>query len=93
MGKKERTVEQYLDFLASKGFRFGEDAHNFIRFGQQYAGANDALAIIALEWTLKIQKQFDGSFYLSLLEAFQQQQITTHQQVLMFMQEKGFIDQ
>ncbi|MBA2876415.1 DUF6123 family protein [Thermaerobacillus caldiproteolyticus] len=89
MGKQ--TVEQYFDFLASKGFRLGEDARNFIRFGQQYTGANDWLTIMALEWTLKIQKHFDGSFYLSLLEELTQRQTITREQVLMFMKEKGFV--
>ncbi|WP_035098234.1 DUF6123 family protein [Anoxybacteroides tepidamans] len=88
MGKQ--TVAQYFDFLASKGFRLGEDAFRFVQFGQQYAQASDELTIIALEWTLKIQKEFDGSFFLSLLEELRKEQLSTHKQVQAFMREKGF---
>ncbi|MBB5323549.1 hypothetical protein HNQ34_000641 [Anoxybacillus tepidamans] len=90
---KKQTVAQYFDFLASKGFRLGEDSFRFVQFGQQYAQASDELTIMALEWTLKIQKQFDGSFFLSLLEEFRKQQLATNKQVRLFMKEKGLIDE
>ncbi|GGJ57030.1 hypothetical protein GGR02_001924 [Anoxybacillus voinovskiensis] len=89
MGKQ--TIAQYFAFLESKGFRLEEDVFRFVQFGQQYAQASDELTIIALEWTLKVQRQFDGSFFLALLEEWKQQQITTRQQARLFMKEKGFI--
>ncbi|ANB56285.1 hypothetical protein GFC29_555 [Anoxybacillus sp. B7M1] len=89
---RKQTIEQYFLFLESKGFRFHEDVFRFVQFGKQYVQASDELTIMALEWTLKIQKQFDGSFFLSLLEEFCQQRLETRQQVQLFMKEKGLID-
>lgn len=64
------STEDYLQFLKSKGFIFREDALGFIYFGKQYTNASDELTNIAIELTLKAQKTFEGSFYLSLLELF-----------------------
>ena len=90
---RKQTVVQYFEFLASKGFRLEEDVFRFVQFGQQYAQASDELTILALEWTLKVQLQFDGSFFLALLEEWKQQQIVTPQQARLFMEEKGFVKQ
>jgi hypothetical protein len=89
--QKRQTLDEYIAFLASKGFHFREDALGFIQFGKQYTGAEDGLAVIALEMTLKAQKQFDGSFYISLLEQLKQQNITTRKQAMAFMKEKGLL--
>jgi hypothetical protein len=89
--QKRQTLDEYIAFLASKGFHFREDALGFIQFGKQYTGAEDRLAVIALEMTLKAQKQFDGSFYISLLEQLKQQNITTRKQAVAFMKEKGLL--
>ncbi|HZG59401.1 MAG TPA: DUF6123 family protein [Anoxybacillus sp.] len=91
MEQKRQTLDEYIAFLASKGFHFREDALGFIQFGKQYTGAEDGLAVIALEMTLKAQKQFDGSFYISLLEQLKQQNITTRKQAMAFMKEKGLL--
>ncbi|WP_044894120.1 DUF6123 family protein [Bacillus alveayuensis] len=91
MGQKRQTLDEYIAFLASKGFHFRDDALGFIQFGKQYTGAEDHLAVIALEMTLKAQKQFDGSFYISLLEQLKQQNITTRKQAMAFMKEKGLL--
>ncbi|MRX70928.1 hypothetical protein GJU40_01940 [Bacillus lacus] len=63
-----QSLHEFLAFLHTKGFKLGEDAKGFILFGQHYTGADDSLAIAALEVTLKAQKQFDGSFFISFLE-------------------------
>jgi Family of unknown function (DUF6123) len=89
--QKRQTLDEYIAFLASKGFHFREDALGFIQFGKQCTGAEDRLAVIALEMTLKAQKQFDGSFYISLLEQLKQQNITTRKQAVAFMKEKGLL--
>jgi hypothetical protein len=91
VGQKKQTLDEYITFLASRGFHFREDALGFIQFGKQYTGADDFLAVIALEMTLKAQKQFDGSFYISLLEQLKQQEITTRKQAIAFMEEKGLL--
>jgi hypothetical protein len=89
--QKRQTLDEYIAFLESKGFHFREDALGFIQFGKQYTGAEDGLAAIALEMTLKAQKQFDGSFYISLLEQLKQQKIATRKQAIAFMKEKGLL--
>ncbi|RAK23506.1 hypothetical protein B0I26_101467 [Anoxybacillus vitaminiphilus] len=91
MEQKRQTLDEYIAFLASKGFHFREDVLGFIQFGKQYTGAEDRLAVMALEMTLKVQKQFDGSFYISLLEQLKQQNITTRKQAMAFMKEKGLL--
>ncbi len=55
----------YLLRLEGKGFKFGEDIITFIYFGKQSTGSSDYLAAISIELTLKCQKRFDPSFYLS----------------------------
>ncbi|MBP3038952.1 hypothetical protein J9303_05450 [Bacillaceae bacterium Marseille-Q3522] len=79
-----KTVEEYLLFLESKGFYFGEDAIGFIYFGKNYTDASEQLTITAIELTLKIQKQFDGSFFISLLEMLQEKNIKSRKQALLF---------
>ncbi len=36
MGRRVKTVQQYINFLESKGFALREDALGFIQFGQRY---------------------------------------------------------
>ena len=52
-----KTVQQYIDFLDSKGFTLHDDAIGFIQFGQQYTKASDELTNTAIELTLKAQKK------------------------------------
>ncbi|RFU65483.1 DUF6123 family protein [Peribacillus glennii] len=88
MGK---TVEEYVAFLESKGFSFGEDAIGFIYFGKQYTNASDFLVNVAIEMTLKAQKDFDGSFYISLLEALKQNKVNTRTDAELFAKERGLL--
>ncbi|KKI88820.1 hypothetical protein WQ54_29830 [Bacillus sp. SA1-12] len=77
-----KTVTDYLEYLTHKGFVFGEDATGFIQFGQHYTDTADEIAIIAIELTLKIQKEFDGAFYISLLESFKKEAIINRKQAI-----------
>ncbi len=77
MKTEKEAVGEYILFLQGKGFPFKEDAIGFIYFGMELADAGAEAVIAAIEITLKIQKRFDGSFYLSLIERFKEQQITT----------------
>jgi hypothetical protein len=83
-----RTVEEYLLYLESKGFSFGEDAIGFIYFGKAYTNASDELINTAIECTLKIQKRFDGSFYVSLLEMFVNNNIKTRREAIYYIKSK-----
>lgn len=86
-----RSLEDYLQFLASKGFLLQEDAIGFIYFGKHYTNAKDELVITAVELTLKAQLTFDGSFYMSLLEMFITNGITTKSEALRFVKEKELL--
>jgi len=87
----ENKVEEYLQFLAQKGFILGEDAAGFISFGQQYTRASDEIVIVAIEITLKAQKEFDGSFFISLLEMFKENQIQGRKQAYRFIEERNIM--
>ncbi|MDQ0218013.1 hypothetical protein ELQ35_10835 [Peribacillus cavernae] len=87
----EKTVEEYISFLESKGFSFGEDAVGFIFFGKHYTNASDFLVNLAIEMTLKAQKDFDGSFYISLLEALKQSQVHTRSEAESFARDRGLL--
>ncbi|MBD8068150.1 DUF6123 family protein [Bacillus sp. PS06] len=85
------TVEDYIEFLTSKGFSFGEDALGFISFGQHYTSTTDEVVNVALEITLKAQKEFDGSFFVSLLEMFKEQKVSTRKSALELAQYRNII--
>ncbi|MGM0873915.1 MAG: DUF6123 family protein [Bacillota bacterium] len=82
MAKTVKTVTDYVEYLTSKGFTFGADANGFIKFGQHYTDTQDEIVIIAIELTLKIQKEFDGSFFISLLEMFKKEAISNRKQAI-----------
>lgn len=84
-------MEDYLIFLQSKGFQFQEDAVGFIYFGKQYTNASDELVNAAIELTLKAQKSFDGSFYVSLLEMLITNKIQTRLEAIQFVKQKELI--
>jgi hypothetical protein len=90
-GKRLRTVDQYLNALQGKGFQLHEDAIGFIYFGKHYTNAPDELINAAIELTLKAQKSFDGSFYMSLLETFIQNKIRTRTAAIKFVKEKELL--
>ncbi|WP_318508630.1 DUF6123 family protein [Bacillus sp. T3] len=85
------TVEDYISELEGKGFQFQEDAVGFIYFGKHYTNASDELIIAAIELTLKAQLQFEGSFYISLLETLTANGIKTRKEAEQFVKEKELI--
>ena len=85
------TVDQYIEKLEHKGFVFREDSKGFIFFGKELTGASDSLVNAAIEITLKAQMTFDGSFYISLLEALQAGKITSRRQALQFAEDSNIL--
>lgn len=83
-----RTVEEFLHYLQGKGFQFHEDAIGFIYFGKHYTNAPDEMINTAIELTLKAQKSFDGSFYVSLLETLMLNRIKSRKDAIKFVKEK-----
>ncbi|CAH2715569.1 MULTISPECIES: DUF6123 family protein [Neobacillus] len=86
-----RTVEDYLHYLEGKGFQLQEDAIGFIYFGKHYTNATDEIINTAIEMTLKVQKSFDGSFYVSLLETLSSNKIRTRKDAIKFIKEKELL--
>lgn len=85
----KKTTEDFLIDLENKGFKFQEDAIGFIYFGKKYTNAPDELVNSAIEITLKAQKQFDSSFYMSILERLHSQKISTRKEALIWMDKQG----
>ncbi|WP_062356547.1 DUF6123 family protein [Bacillus kwashiorkori] len=91
MSHYHHSVGEYIQFLQSKGFPLKEDAIGFIYFGMQLTEASELLVITAIEITLKAQKRFDGSFYLSLLENMKAANITNKNEAYQFAKEKNIL--
>lgn len=90
-GDSVRTVDEYLHYLEGKGFQFQEDSIGFIYFGKHYTNASDEVINAAIELTLKAQKSFDGSFYMSLLETLVSSQIKSRNAALKFVKERELL--
>ncbi|MDQ0228829.1 DUF6123 family protein [Metabacillus malikii] len=84
-------ITDYIDYLTNKGFTLGEEAVGFINFGKQYTSTEDKLVIIAIELTLKIQKEFDGAFFISLLEMFHNERVRNKKQALILLHSLNLI--
>ncbi|WP_442594392.1 DUF6123 family protein [Neobacillus sp. D3-1R] len=84
-------LEQFIATLKSKGFQLQEDAIGFIYFGKHFTNAPDDVIIAAIELTLKAQKSFDGSFYISLLETFTVQKVLTRDAALQFFKDREIL--
>lgn len=80
-----QTVQDYLSFLHTKGFKLSEEAQGFIMFGQGYTGSSDGIVNVAIEATIKHQLQFDGSYFIALLERLKEEKITDKKSAMAFM--------
>lgn len=87
----KQVVGEYIQHLQSKGFPFKEDAIGFIYFGMDYTDADENLVQIAIEITLKVQKKFDGSFYLSLLESLKSEDIKSKSKAYHYVKERHLL--
>jgi len=83
------SLEDFIADIEAKGFKLNDEAIGFIYFGQKFTNAPDQLVQIAIEITLKLQRGFDSSFYLSVLEEMVQEKILSRQVALTHFREKG----
>ncbi|MBI0576066.1 hypothetical protein IEC97_01730 [Neobacillus cucumis] len=90
-GKSVQSLEDYLDYLQGKGFQLHEDAIGFIYFGKHYTNASDEIINTAVEITLKAQKSFDGSFYISLLETLMVNKVKNRKDAIRFVKERELL--
>lgn len=86
-----QNLEDYLLFLKEKGFHLQDDALGFIYFGKHSTNASDQLVNLAIEITIKTQKRFDGSFYVSLLELLKENKIERREEAMEFVKERGLL--
>jgi hypothetical protein len=91
MGTRTQKLDEYLANLKAKGFILQEDAIGFIYFGKHFTNAPDEVIIATIELTLKAQKAFDGSFYISLLETFSHQKLQSRTEVLRYIKENDLL--
>ncbi|MDQ0213626.1 hypothetical protein J2S13_000020 [Oikeobacillus pervagus] len=80
--KNTDEIANYLFLLEEKGFKFTDDMIAFIYFGKKYTDASEQLVRTAIEMTLIIQREFDGSYFLSLLETLVGENIQNRKQAL-----------
>ncbi|MGD6831604.1 DUF6123 family protein [Sutcliffiella halmapala] len=86
--KSTLSTEEYIEQLTAKGFVFREDSLGFIEFGKHYTASSDYLVNVAIEITLMAQKQFDGSFFVSLLEMLKAEKIETKHAAFQLVKDK-----
>ncbi|KAB7708971.1 hypothetical protein F9802_02205 [Bacillus aerolatus] len=89
--EKEQTLADYLLKLEGRGFKFSDDMIAFIYFGKRSTNAPDPLITAAVEITLKAQKGFDSSFFLSLLERLTEQKVTDREMAIEFSRSHGLL--
>jgi hypothetical protein len=86
-----QSTGEYIEFLNSKGIYFNEQQIGFIYFGRKYTGISDQMINNAIELTLKVQREFDGSFYIGLLEVFKEKNIDTYDLALEYIYSTGIL--
>ncbi|MFC0523224.1 DUF6123 family protein [Pontibacillus salicampi] len=83
----------FIEDLWTKGFKLTDRDVHFIYFGKNYTNAPDWLVIFAVKVTLQIQRKFDESFFIGVLEYIQQQRPKTKQQAWKALERKGISKQ
>jgi hypothetical protein len=86
-----QTTEDYLSTLIGKGFPLQDEEIGFIYFGKKYTDLNDYLINLAIEVTLKLQRNFDGSFYIAILEGFKEANLQNYQEAENYLYSKGLL--
>jgi hypothetical protein len=93
MGINCQSTEEYLSYLIGKGFQLQDEEIGFIYFGKKYTELSDNLINLAIEVTLKVQRNFDGSFYIAILEAFKEKNLQNYHEAEQFLISKGLLKQ
>lgn len=86
--RSSTDLEKYIQFLKGKGFQLGDDFKGFVELGKACTNASDELLIAAIEITLKGQRAFDGSFFISLLERFKYEGVERKEEAFEFAKNK-----
>ncbi|WP_066193274.1 MULTISPECIES: DUF6123 family protein [Gracilibacillus] len=89
--RDSERLAYFLEHLWSKGFKLTDDEVNFIYFGHKYTDSSVEHVQLAIRFTLQLQLTFDRSFYISLLELFNQHQVAHEDQAIALLQQNGLI--
>ncbi|PWU68679.1 MULTISPECIES: DUF6123 family protein [Gracilibacillus] len=73
--KENEVLAYFLEHLWSKGFKLSDEEVQFIYFGKKYTNTSVHHVKLAISLTLQLQLSFDRSFYISLLELFQKNEV------------------
>ncbi|WP_458412895.1 DUF6123 family protein [Schinkia sp. CFF1] len=85
------STNDYLNHLQTKGFSFREDSLGFIEFGKMYTASSDKVVNLAIEITLKAQLEFDGSFFIAILEMFKAHNISSKKAAYKLLKERNIL--
>jgi len=85
------STNDYLNHLQTKGFSFRDDSIGFIEFGKMYTASSDKLVNMAIEVTLKAQFEFDGSFFIAILEMFKEHNISSRKAAYKLLKERNIL--
>ncbi|WP_226034737.1 DUF6123 family protein [Aquibacillus saliphilus] len=89
--KKSNRLAYYIEDLWTKGFKLTDEEVRFIYFGKNSTDAPEWKIMLALRITLRVQKSFDASFFLSLLELLNSDTIKTKKEANTALKDKGFV--
>ncbi|TFE03035.1 DUF6123 family protein [Jeotgalibacillus salarius] len=84
-----QTLDDFVADLHARGFKLDDEAIGFIYFGKKFTGAQDPLIKMAIEATLKCQKRFDSSFYMSVLEELSSEKLKSKKEMTEHLKSKG----
>lgn len=87
--KSHQSLAEFLEHLWDCGFKLTDEQVRFIYFAKKYTNSSEWLSSIALEMMLKLQFNFDGSFYISLLELLNESGVRSRKEIERVLQEKG----
>ncbi|WP_431799176.1 DUF6123 family protein [Halobacillus andaensis] len=88
--KQMQPLANYLEDLWTRGFKLSDEHVHFIYFGKNSTNTEDWKVIVALQITLKYQKKFDPSFYISVLELIGRETVTTKKHAYQALEKYGF---
>ncbi|WP_407268647.1 DUF6123 family protein [Radiobacillus sp. PE A8.2] len=80
----------YIEDLWSRGFKLSDEDVHFIYFGKNSTRAPEWKIILSLQVTLRYQRAFDGSFFLSVLELLEKDFVKNRRQADSVLKRKGF---
>ncbi len=86
---KRNKLGYFIEDLWTQGFKLTDENIRFIYLGKNSTNAEDWKVIKALKVTLQLKVEFDGSFYLSVLELLAHSTVRDAGEANHLLREKG----